>query len=83
MNVNQSIQRWGVLFVYKNKIDGAKKYIDFENYAPVFFFTKQEAIQYIKMKYGYIAKRKDLRQEPYKWRMPKPIKLKITMSGKL
>jgi hypothetical protein len=41
--------------------------------------TKREAQEYIKEKYGYIAKRKDLREEPFGWRMPTPIKVKITI----
>lgn len=74
------IERWGALWRSNNKLDGVNQHIIFENYLPALFLTKKEAIKFIKQKYGYIATRKDLRDEPHGWRMPKPIKLKISIS---
>lgn len=74
------IHRWGVLWHSKNRLDGVREYIVFENFAPKLCRTKKEAAEFIKQKYGYIAKRQDLRGEPHGWRMPKPIKVKATVS---
>ena len=73
------VERWGALWHTKNKLDGEVTHIIFENYLPVMFVTKREAKEYIKKRYGYIAGRKDLRQEPFRWRMTKPVKLKISV----
>ena len=73
------VERWGALWHTVNKLDGEKKHIIFDNCLPVMFVTKREIKEYIKKRYGYIAERKDLRQEPFRWRMPKPIKLKISV----
>ena len=43
------------------------------------FDTKTEAQWVIRGKYGYIAKRKDLRGRPHYWRMPKAVRVKVTI----
>ncbi len=73
------VERWGAVWHSKNRLDGITRYIIFENYLPVMFVTKREIQDYIKKRYGYIATRKDLRVEPHCWRMPKPVKLKISV----
>lgn len=70
--------RWGAMWRSKNKLDGVTEHLIFENYSPALFFTKKEAAEFIKEKFGYIATRKDLRAQPHGWRMPIPVKLKIT-----
>lgn len=80
MNTGLQVGRWGALWHTKNKLSGVRKHIIFENCLPVMFVTKREIKAYIKEKYGYIATRKDLRVEPHCWRVPKPIKLKISVS---
>lgn len=74
--------RWGAMWHLKNQLDGEEGRLMFRLYLPVLFVTKKEATQYIKEKYGYIAKRKDLRNEPHGWRMPKPVRVKISMLSK-
>lgn len=49
---------------------------------PLLFKTRREARYYIKREYGYIAKRKDLREDPHNWRMPKVVKITLTMEEK-
>ena len=71
--------RWGAKWYSKNRLDGVVERILFHEYKPAMFPTKKEAMEFIKEKYGYIATRKDLRVEPHGWRMPKPVKLKITL----
>ena len=45
---------------------------------PRIFRTRKQANDFIREKYGYIAVRKDLRNEPHGWRLPKAIKVTIT-----
>ena len=80
MTVKRTMVRWGAKWRSKNKLDGITEHIVFDNLDPVLSHTKKGITEFIKERYGYIAKRKDLRQEPHGWRMPKPIKLKITMT---
>ena len=68
---------WGAQWNSKNLLDGERSYLLHENLLPVMFKTKYKCNEWIKNKYGYIAKRKDLRAEPHGWRMPKPVKLDI------
>lgn len=43
------------------------------------FETKRGCQLYIKEKYGYLARRPDLRKEPHCWRMPKPVSVTVTV----
>src|SRR5579859_2723074 len=49
---------------------------------PFFFDTKNACQAYITEKWGYIARRDDLRREPHCWRVPKPVKV-IVQIGEL
>ncbi len=71
---------WGAIWNQKTKLGGAQHHIIHHNYLPALFTTKKEAKEFIKHHYGYIAKRKDLRHEPHGWRMPKIVKLKISVT---
>jgi len=66
---------WGLQWKSKNEIDGETKHIIHENLLPLLFKRKHQATIYARKRYGYIAKRKDLRADPHGWRMPKPVKL--------
>jgi len=43
------------------------------------FRTRQECRDWITDTHGYIAKRRDLRIEPHGWRMPRPVRVRITV----
>ena len=73
-----SVTRWAVLWHSKNKLDGIREHIIFEERLPRLFNTWQQARNYAVKKFGYIRFRKDLRSEPHGWRMPRPIKCTIT-----
>lgn len=47
--------------------------------AALTFKTKREAAGFIKERYGYIATRPDLRREPHGWKMPAPVRVRITV----
>ena len=72
---------YGAIWDQKNKLDGETHHIINQNCLPVLFVTKKEAKEFIKLNYGYIATRKDLRREPHGWKMPKVVRLKISVMG--
>lgn len=43
------------------------------------FRTRRAAAAFIKDRYGYIAERADLRREPHGWKMPVPVRVRITV----
>ena len=69
---------WGALWYSKNNIDGTTKHLINEDFKPVLFKTRKECREWIFKRYGYIKTRKDLRSEPHGWRLPIPIKVKVT-----
>jgi len=76
-------KRWAILWRSNNHLDGkVRRILAFENAEPKLFHTKKATQEYIKNRYGYIATRKDLRTEPYGWRMPIPIKVDIIIKEK-
>jgi hypothetical protein len=44
------------------------------------FKTRKECRSWIKGTLGYIAKRKDLRVEPHGWKVPKAVRVRVTIS---
>jgi hypothetical protein len=71
-------ERWGLLWRSVNQIDGTTEHLIYENCLPVLFQTCTEARDYAKRKYGYIL-RPDLRAEPFGWRLPKAVRVEITV----
>jgi len=61
---------WCLIWRNDNKLEGKVRHIIFRNYVPAIFHTCREAREYAEKEYGYIRKRKDLRREPYGWKMP-------------
>ncbi len=69
---------WGGLWRSENRLDGVCEHLLYENCLPVLFRTKREAVSFIKEKYGYISTRPDLKAEPFCWRVPKAVRVKVT-----
>ena len=68
---------WAGEWYSKNHLDGITKHLLYENCLPVLFRTRREIREYIEKKYGYIKDRKDLRDEPHGWRLPRAVKVKL------
>lgn len=47
------------------------------NCMPVLFRTRDEARQWIETEFHWIKGRKDLREAPFSWKMPIPVRIKI------
>jgi len=68
---------WGALWRSNNILDGKKAHIIYDNLLPALFGTRHECREFIRRRYGYIADRPDLQDEPHGWKMPIPVKVKI------
>ena len=74
-------QRWGIKWVSHCKLDGERSYFMGEptRGMSLLFRTRTQARAYRDEKWGYIKTRKDLRAEPYGWRLPQVIKVNVTI----
>lgn len=75
------VERWALQWYSKSKLDGIQTHIIMDNLLPKLFVTRSEARIWAKQRYGHIAKRRDLRADPYGWRVPKPIRVSIELSS--
>lgn len=72
---------WAGQWYSRNKLDGVRTHFLYENCLPVLFKTRQECREFINSRYGYIKDRKDLREEPHGWRLPRPVKVELVQQG--
>ena len=70
---------WAGQWYSRNKLDGIKTHILYKDLLPALFRTRRECREYIKTNFGYIKYRRDLREEPHGWRLPRAIKVKLTV----
>ena len=68
---------WAAEWYSNNRLDGERRNLIYEAGVVRLFKSKKKCSEYIKDRYGYIAKRKDLRAEPHGWRMPQPVKVTV------
>lgn len=69
---------WGLLWRSKNRRDGVVEHLLYVNCLPVLFATKKEASAYAAREWSWLKTRPDLRREPHGWRMPKPVKVRLS-----
>jgi len=72
------IIRWGLVW-QNNKRDGKSEHIICRDCTPALFCTRQDARNYRESMYGYFRDRPYLRDEPHGWRMPKVVRLRISL----
>lgn len=71
---------WGLMWNQKNKLEGRTNFIIRDkNCLPRLFRSRKEARDFANEEFEYIKTRKDLRSEPHGWRMPRPVKVKISI----
>ena len=68
---------WAAEWREKSKLDGEIKHLCYENCLPVLFWTRQACRNWIEEKHGYIKSRPDLQSEPYGWRLPVAVKVRV------
>ena len=72
-------QRWAVQWRSDNKLDGKQRRLLWAGERPLLFYTRRAAREYIHEKWGYIKLRPELQQEPHGWKMPLPVKVRVTI----
>lgn len=76
-----TLERWAVVWRQKRTAADPTRDTHFIFESPcrqALFLTRREANAFVSRKYGYIAKREDLRRAPHFWRMPKPVRVTLT-----
>ena len=74
-----NIVRWGVEWCSRNALNGETRYLMFvTTNQPALFSTRKAAREWITKEYGYIRHRRDLREEPHGWRMPRAVRVRLT-----
>jgi hypothetical protein len=68
---------WAGAWYSKNKRDGERRHFLYYNGVIALFITRREAREFIDRQYGYIRTRRDLRIEPFGWRLPRAVKVTI------
>ena len=66
---------WAAQWHSKSRLDGENRHFLYENLLSKVFRTRKEARRWIKLTYGYITDRPDLKAEPHGWRMPQKNRL--------
>jgi hypothetical protein len=56
---------------------GKRRHLLHKNGLPALFCTRRECREWIKINFGYIKHRKDLRKAPHNWRMPQAVRVKL------
>lgn len=72
-------ERWAALWRSNTRLEGDRSHIMFHAGMPMLFHTRKEAAAWIKESHGYIARRLDLRRAPFYWRMPIPVRVKVSL----
>lgn len=75
------ITHWGVQWYSRNNLEGETRQFMWHEGRPALFRTRQLARDWIRERYGYIAHRRDLREEPHGWRVPKAMRVKVTIEA--
>lgn len=73
---------WAILCRNVNKLDGDCSWLDGTPESPervALFKTKAVARTEINFRYSYLRHRPDLRAEPHGWRMPRPVRVRVTI----
>ena len=70
---------WAALWHSENALNGVTEHLLYERCVPVLRQTRAEIRRYIRDYYGEISRRGDLRAEPHGWRVPRPVRVSISV----
>jgi hypothetical protein len=73
---------WSVKWVSDSKLDGHTEHLMNVRGlgVPMLFTTREQARIWIKTNYGYIAHRPDLRSQPHGWKMPRAVRVAVSIT---
>ena len=73
-------QAWAIKWVSDNSLDGhSEHFIGNGDRSIWLFHSRQRAREAVKEKYSYIAIREDLRREPFGWKVPRVVRVKVNV----
>jgi len=80
---------WGILWRSESQLDGKDEHligtwpygapIQYQGYNTAVFRTRDDARKFLQEHYGFIKNRPDLRKEPHGWKMPKIVKVDVSV----
>lgn len=73
---------WGCKWISDSRLSGHCEHLLWDGRLPLLFPTRREARAYIKQRYGYIATRKDLRSPPHCWKMPRAVRVTVSVASR-
>ena len=73
------IARWAVLWRSVRTVCSEERHFMFDGGGVVLRKSRREAREWIDKHYSYLRTRPDLRREPFGWRMPRAVKVKVTV----
>ncbi len=71
--------RWGIKWISDNRLEGHKEHFTGTPEGWEVFRTRSEARNFRDARYGYIKDRPDLKAEPHGWKLPKVVKVIMTI----
>ena len=74
--------RWAVQWRSENKTDGYREYLFSDGCAcgTQLFETRAAARAFIEYQYAFLRDRPDLKREPHGWKMPRPVRVSVTVA---
>lgn len=75
------ILRWAIVWNSRST-SGPERYFIWNDICPRLFRTRRDAREFISEHYNYIKTRRDLRIKPHCWRLPKPVRVEVTITEK-
>ena len=74
-------KRWALLWRSENKRDGKDEHFMWVGSAPYLFPSRVFAEAHINSAWAYLKNRPDLKAEPHGWKMPKAVRVKVTIKA--
>ena len=73
--------KWAIQKRSQCRLDGYREFLDHEPIRglPIVFRTRSQAREYLEERYASWRNRPDLKREPHGWKMPRVVKVKITV----
>lgn len=74
--------RWALLWRSENRMDGKRRYLigSSEPAGVLLFNSRAAARRYLQNGYEWMREREDLRREPYGWKMPQVVKVRVEVT---
>ena len=81
LTMTQTTKAWAVLWRSECRLDGKVERLVGAPWFPLktaLFASRAKAREYVQQNLGYIKNRKDLRQEPHGWKIPKIVQVEVS-----